>query len=353
MQNPILQLAEQHRSFLNKRGVTNQVIDAFSIYTADVAALNLNNAIVIPVKHPDGTLSFNKYRRDPMEVDVKPKYLYEKGGKVTLYGADRLIKENNAHAMMYSLEHGVNHQRVKDKPPVTPVIITEGELDALVCWSHNIPAVTSTGGAMSFQEEWVESLKRYDVYLCFDNDEAGYKGMLKVLDYLPEAKVVIIPHNLGCKDISDFVGRGGDLHALLKNAYTITDIEDARATAEKLGGQWRVQEAKFFEMYIEKNKVSNIPTSTTGGINLDPKVVGRMAAAKSVHCESLLPFKRVGRFMKTECLWHKDSDPSLTLYPEKNNCYCFVCGKYADPIDIVQQRDGVSFKKAISNLLNE
>jgi hypothetical protein len=339
MQHP--EISEQHRSFLNKRGVTNQVIDAFSIYTSDVAALNLNNAIIIPVKHPDGTLSFNKYRRDPMEGAVTPKYLYEKGGKVTLYGADHLLP-----------------RATNDVAPdaiINKVVITEGELDALVCWSNNIKAVTSTGGALSFQQEWADTLKafQYEVYLCFDNDEAGYKGMLKVLDYLPDAKVVIIPHNLGCKDISDFVGRGGDLHALLKTAYTITDIEDARATAEKLGGQWRVEEAKFFEMYIEKNKVSSIPSDVNGKANLDPKVVGRMEAAKSVSCESLLPFKRVGRHMKTQCLWHKDSDPSLTLYPEKNNCYCFVCGKYADAIDIVQQRDGVTFKKAISKLLNE
>ena len=333
------QLNEQHRSFLNKRGITDTVIDAFSIYTSDVADLGLTDAIVIPVKFPDGSHNFNKYRRNPLEGDVKPKYLYDRGGKVTLYGAHQFVAD-------FKKANATSLTRPK-------IVITEGELDTLVCWSQNICAVSSTGGAMSFQEEWVELLKVFDVYVCFDNDEAGYKGMLKVLDYIPDAKVVIIPHNLGVKDISDFVERGGNMHALLHSAYSVGDVEEARAIAEKLAGQWRVEEAKFFEMYIEHNRKPNIPSDTAGKANLDPKRVGRLEAAKSVPCESLLDFKRVGRHMKAKCLWHNDSDPSLTLYPEKNNCYCFVCGKYADAVDIVMARDNVDFKGAIKYLLNE
>lgn len=332
---------EQHRSFLNKRGITDKVIDAFSIYTSDVADLGLTDAIVIPVKFPDGSHNFNKYRRNPLEGDVKPKYLYDKGGKITLYGANHLVAASKV----------VNQHKFEDG--LSKVVITEGELDTLVCWSQNIPAVSSTGGSMSFQEDWAESFKGLDVYVCFDNDEAGYKGMLKVLDYIPDAKIVIIPHNLGVKDISDFVEKGGNMHALLQSAYSVSDVEEARAIAEKLGGQWRVEEAKFFQMYIEKNTVSNIPNSTTGGLNLDPKIHGRLEAAKSVDCRTLIEFVKVGRHYKAKCLWHNDSDPSLTYYEKTNTCYCFVCGKYADAIDIVMARDNVNFKQAIKILLKE
>lgn len=333
-------LNEQHRSFLNKRGITDTVIDAFSISTQDVPSLGLHNAITIPVNFPDGTHNFNKYRRDPMEGDVKPKYLYEKGGKITLYGADKFV----AHYTLLP-QYTPNE--------VLPVVLTEGELDTLVCWSQGIPAMSSTGGAMSFQDEWVETLKDREVFICFDNDEAGYKGAIKVLGYLPNAKVVIVPHQLGVKDISDYVARGGNVRGLLTNAYSLPDIETAREYEEKLANNWQLEAAKFFSMYIEANKPQNIPSSTTGGINLDPKTHGRLEAAKSVPCETLLPWKRAGRYMKTQCLWHSDSDPSLTLYRSKNNCYCFVCDKYADAVDIVMARDNVDFKAAIAKLLNE
>lgn len=35
--------------------------------------------------------------------------------------------------------------------------------------------------------------------------------------------------------------------------------------------------------------------------------------------------KQIGNSIFTCCLWHKDSNPSLALYPETNSYYCFVC----------------------------
>ena len=351
-------IRNQAMDWLKKRGITQKVIDAFSVSVADNPALRLSNAITIPIRHIDGEFSFNKYRRNPLEGDVKPKYLYDRGGKVTLYGADKLVADYPTYSgETLAAKDGFT---IKTEPITPRVVITEGELDTLVCWSLNIPAVSSTGGAMSFQEEWVELLKNYEVYICFDNDEAGYKGAIKVLEYLPEAKVVIVPHDLGTKDISDFVGKGGDFHALLNNAYSIEDIDDAKEQEEKLSADWRVDSAKFFQMYIEHHKVaapSALPSDTTGKANLPKGGDAMLERAKAVDCRTLLPFKGAGKHPKTACLWHNDSDPSLTYYPRENNTYCFPCGKYADSIDIYMKLNNLSgkagFKKAVKGLNNK
>lgn len=358
MQNNNTVLSEQHRSFLNKRGITDKVIAAFSIHTADVPELRLQNAIAIPVRHIDGTHSFNKYRRDPMEGPVKPKYLFERGGKVTLYGADHVVALESISGEPITLNNETvadvlsNLKRVMNGEK-RKVIITEGELDTLVCWSAGIPAVSSTAGAVSFQPEWVELLSRYEVYVCFDNDEAGHKGAIKVLESLPEAKVIIVPNQLDVKDISDYCARGGDIHQLLKTAFTVTDLDDAKVQYEHLSGAWRMNEAKFFELYIEHHKVPALPSNVNGAGRPTSQSDDRLERAKSVDCTTLLPFSTKGHYPTTKCLWHDDSDPSLTYYKKNNNCYCFVCAKYADAVDIVMARDGVDFKVALRSLLKE
>lgn len=337
MTSPITNYAAQ-LSWLHKRGITDKVIDAFSISVGDVPSLGLHEAIIIPVRHIDGSHAFNKYRRSPLEGNVKPKYLFERGGKVTLYGADQLV----AHWKL------LPQFRPDEKPPV---VITEGELDTLVCWSLGIPAVSSTAGATSFQEEWVELLKGYSVYVCFDNDEAGYKGAVKVLDYLPDARVIFIPKNIpNVKDISDYVARGGDFHALMRTAKSYPDLETVEAEKESIAANWG--DYTFHDLYIDHNKKPSLPTNTNGAAptsNSDDRV----ERAKSVDCTALLEFVRNGRYPLAKCLWHNDSTPSLTYYARNNSCYCHACGKYADAIDIVMARDGVTFKEAIKTLLKD
>lgn len=349
---PSYTLNEQHRSFLNKRGITDKVIDAFSISTQDVPTLGLRNAIVIPVRHIDGTHSFNKYRRDPMEGNVKPKYLFERGGKVTLYGADELVRhpltldKSNVADVLSSAVSTLKGEGATYK---SPVIITEGELDTLVCWSKGIPAVSSTAGATSFQEEWVELLSRYEVYVCFDNDEAGHKGVIKVLDHLPNAHVMFVPKNIpDVKDISDYVARGGDLHALMQTARQYLSVEDVKVEMELIAAQWG--DYSFHTLFVEHKKSPNLPTMEARPTSQSDD---RLVRAKSVDCTTLIEFKRKGRYPVAKCRWHDDHDPSLTYYARNNSCYCHVCGKYADSVDIVMTRDGVDFKSALKVLLGE
>lgn len=371
-----MQLREEHRHFLNRRGITDKIIEDFSIQSADVPLLKLRNALLIPVRHIDGSPAFFKYRRDPMEGDVKPKYLYQPGSKIMLFGADKLMQHRSENVFMTQggpvvsdraefkemklpplIAHAIGDGNggspaITEKSHKPMVVLTEGELDALVCWSRNIPAVSSTGGAQSFQEEWVELLARFEVYVCFDNDEAGHKGVVKVLDYLPEAYVVFVPNHLpGVKDISDYVAHGGDLHALLRTARQYRSVDDVLADKQQVAARWG--DYTFHNIYLEHQDEKRVAAQRQAPA-LPAEIGNRKDRAKSVDCLSLLPFRKAaGRYPVTECLWHNDHDPSLTYYKRTNSCFCHVCGKYADAIDIVMTRDRVNFKRALDILLNE
>ncbi len=173
--------------WLTKRGITPAIIDKFGISFQPHPVMG--EAIVIPVFDATGVWAFNKYRRDPMQGDVKPKYVYDSGSRATVYGAYFIHEESS-------------------------VLITEGELDALVAWSYQIPAVSSTGGAGTFLPEWSSYFKDKDVTICYDNDPAGAGGMVRVLSILPQASILFLPDRPGIKDISDYVGSGGDLNGL-------------------------------------------------------------------------------------------------------------------------------------------
>lgn len=56
--------------------------------------------------------------------------------------------------------------------------------------------------------------------------------------------------------------------------------------------------------------------------------------------------KRVGHEFLTQCLWHEDSNPSLTISDQKGFCFCHVCRKGGDATDYVQQKLGVGMREA-------
>ena len=252
--------------------------------------------------------------------DSKPKYLYDAGGTVSLFGLDKLKCEQN------------------------DVVITEGELDSLVLWSKNIQAVSSTGGAMTFREEWIEELKSMchgTIYLAFDNDDAGSEGMVRVLKHLPEAKVIFIPEQPDVKDISDFVSKGGDFHALMATAKSYADITAVEEDMQQRRAQWLP--TRFHKKYIDANRPQQRTQSEASTYTGTDEVL----RARSYPLENLVDFK--GK--QAKCLWHKEKTPSLAHYPKTNSAYCWgSCGRAYDSIDAYRKKTGASFTKAVKEL---
>ena len=76
-----------------------------------------------------------------------------------------------------------------------------------------------------------------------------------------------------------------------------------------------------------------------------------LAAIKAAPLSALIEstgakLKRVGHEFLTQCLWHDDSNPSLTVNDDKGFCYCHVCRGGGDAIDYVGQRHGLSWREA-------
>jgi len=298
-------------SWLRARHITDEVIESFGLLTGE--HVTLGECLVIPVRYPDGVFSFNKYRRNPT-VDIKPKYVYDQGGKVTLYAADRIADAQT-------------------------VVITEGELDALVCWSHNIPAVSSTGGATSWQAEWAPMLSGKNIIICFDNDEAGGRGMVKVLDNLPDAKIMFLPDRPGVKDISDYVMSGGNLHALIATSVPFVSLEEVKEHRCERMALWK--STHFHDAYIESHEPKITPTYTSKYTGDD-----RILKARAYPITQLLKFTA----NKAKCLWHADKNPSLVYFPKTNTVYCFSCSKFGDAIDVHRAVNNSTFTQAVKVL---
>lgn len=295
--------------WLHQRKISDTIIEKFGLHT-------LNERLVIPIKDFDGTFLFNKYRRSPLDENG-PKYTYDRGGKLALYGAKEALNERR-------------------------VLFVEGEADALVAWSHNIPAVSGTGGAMSIDKEWASFFADKEVIICFDNDPAGGEGMVKALEVAPHAKILFIPDKPNVKDISDYVAHGGNLHTLLGSAKHFSGIEDVRADMAERSSQW--QSVHFHSAYIKHHtkpiRVSRaVPDARLGDL---------LTRAKQFPITELVEFNSRG---STRCLWHSETEASLHYYPKQNKCWCFGgCGRGFDAIDVYQKLHGCGFKEAVNKL---
>ena len=293
--------------WLSTRGVSLSVIELFNITTH--VHWEMGECIKIPI-----TETHAKYRRDP-EQNIKPKYTADRGLSATLYGWDK--------AKLYD-----------------SILITEGELDTLMAWSNNVPAVSSTAGALTFTDEWIEWLCNKEVILCFDNDATGADGMVKILKRLPTAKVVLIPQRPNIKDLTDYTQYGGNIHELLKTAKVYTSIEQVK---EERAARVSVFESVLFhDAYIDALEPKVIPNSRT----YTQKNNSDIELVKTYPISNLIAFTH----KKANCIWHNEKTPSLAYYPKTNSVYCFGCGKHGDAIDVYRTLHDCDFKTAVSEL---
>jgi len=177
-----LALTSDIRKYLNTRGISDPVVDAFKLGWGKFYG---KYWITIPIKNIYGSFCFFKLRQDPNVGNEK--MTYPRGIEAQIYGWEMLAE---------------NHDRI---------IICEGELDRLALLSKNIPAITSTHGALTFKKEWIEKIgKGKKIYICYDNDEAGRKGSERVAKLLGnsgnEIFIVTLPKEVGeSGDITDYL----------------------------------------------------------------------------------------------------------------------------------------------------
>ena len=167
---------EEVRDYFNGRGINNASIDK---YMLGAAKFGNRRGYMIPVFDRSGHVAYVKLRRtledEAAEVLARsmgkanpaPKYVvHPAGANLILVGEDQLEKSTSSE-----------------------VLICEGELDRIMAIQEGVemPVVTGGGGAQTFKDEWIAQLRNMrNIYLCFDNDEAGESGAEKLAQRLAE-----------------------------------------------------------------------------------------------------------------------------------------------------------------------
>lgn len=281
-------LPDRIRAYLNERGIDDTVLENNRI-TWD------GERIVIPIFNADGVWLFNKYRRDPAKSNG-PKYTYDKGSEATLYGADHIAAAEQA-------------------------IITEGEFDKLVLEALGYHSVCSTGGAGTFKAEWIEMMQGKELFVCFDNDEAGFKGVERITRMHPEVRWIPLPPDVGHHgDITDF---------FVKLKKTKRDFDILMKVAAPL------------QLPPEPK-----PTPTK---RRNTETSNKIERAKGIPLDEILEFNRAGF---ATCPFHNEKTPSLHWIKKSNRWYCFGCSEKGDGIDLIMKLHGYEkMHDAINHLL--
>lgn len=184
-------IPDRIRQYLNARGLTDVIINDYKLGWGELYG---KCWITIPVKDDEGKFTFLKLRQDPEDASNETKYkFYPTGSEAVIYSSEMLAgNEDN-------------------------IVICEGEFDCILLNANGVAAITSTAGAGTFKEEWVQNLKKLKkVYICFDKDEAGEKGaerLIALLDKnLPRAMIykITFPDRMTAgKDITDYFTKYG------------------------------------------------------------------------------------------------------------------------------------------------
>ena len=136
--------------WLHARGLTDRTLAEFKV-AAD------GDVVVLP------------YLRDGELVNIKRRSIADK----------KMWQEKDAEPCLYGW-HLVN-------PMSRSIAITEGEFDAMALHQVGIPAMSVNQGAGNHQwieSDWIRLEQFSEIFLCFDADDAGQKGVREVANRL-------------------------------------------------------------------------------------------------------------------------------------------------------------------------
>lgn len=91
------------------------------------------------------------------------------------------------------------------------LIITKSLKDVCVLYEHGIPSIAPNSENIFVTDAQYTKLKEKfkNIYVLYDNDEPGIAGAEKIKEKYPDVKLIFIPKESECKDISDYRKRWG------------------------------------------------------------------------------------------------------------------------------------------------
>lgn len=199
-----------------RRGLSVQTLKDF-----DIGYDLVTRRFTIPVYDESGALvNIRKYDPDSTRGDKM----------ISVFG--------HGHPSLYPV------QQLKGKGPV---VVCEGELDALTLIQNGFTAVTRTGAASVWLDQWSEYLFGREVYVCHDADAAGQAANAKVAQALKSVagKVVVVDLGYEVKekhgeDVTDFFWRdkhnAHDFKRLMAETLPITEAVIVTSLLESTNG---------------------------------------------------------------------------------------------------------------------
>jgi len=164
-----------------KRGISEETLKKFQLGWDF-------ERITIPIKDKEGRI-VNVRRYKPGATGKEPKMMSFKRGQ----GSARLFPITSLGA--------------------DTILICEGEMDAIIANQLGFDAITVTGGAGTWKEEWNPLFKGKSVYICYDVDAPGASGARKVAQNLfriaDATKIVLLPLEEKGSDITDYFHGNG------------------------------------------------------------------------------------------------------------------------------------------------
>ena len=100
------------------------------------------------------------------------------------------------------------------------IVLCEGEYDAMSLDCAGYRVVSGSCGAGTFKDEWVYGFSGKEVYVIYDNDEAGLRGMELVGRKLGSWVRGIRYHewgSIGIKDVGEYIEKGGNVYELIRD----------------------------------------------------------------------------------------------------------------------------------------
>jgi hypothetical protein len=185
----------RHSKFMREaRGLSNETIERFQIGWDSA-----RSRYTVPVRDADGVL-VNVRMYKPEAKDPKDKM--ESWGQG--WGSRRLFLP---HVLA---EHD-------------EVIVTEGEMDAILGQQHGLPTMTHTAGASAWNKEWDPLFANKTVFICYDVDKAGQEGAVKaalsISRQAAEVFIIRLPGTAKGFDLTDYLtswgGTAEDFRALM------------------------------------------------------------------------------------------------------------------------------------------
>jgi DNA primase len=167
--NSYLDKFQNWHPYLSKRKISREICEKF-----EVRYDPKSECVIFPVRDIRGNLKFFTRR----SVNSK-KFIIDKNIDKDIY-------------LLYNV--------LKDK--IKEVYVVESQINALTLWSWGYPAIALLGTGTQYQYDILNKCNILSYKLCFDGDEAGYKGTQNFIKNVKNCFISIVNIPKG-KDVND------------------------------------------------------------------------------------------------------------------------------------------------------